>query len=98
MYKSDSFLLQFHHQENFYKYKKGKLFLFNFKNFHPSTRLPDRKGSDIDVKSVTETFSSFNFQIEHYESLKLDKFLDRIDISKLLDYLIFFILYKKYCE
>uniref|UniRef100_A0A8C5LJG3 Caspase-3 n=1 Tax=Leptobrachium leishanense TaxID=445787 RepID=A0A8C5LJG3_9ANUR len=58
-----------------FKYKMdypemGQCIIINNKNFHPSTRMGTRSGTDTDAKKLQETFKYFGYQVKIYNDLK----------------------------
>merc|ERR1712130_373643 len=51
---------------------RGYFLIFNQEKFHPSTGLPDRRGSDKDVESLKRRFGQLQFTVaEPFQNLSL---------------------------
>ncbi|XP_063314211.1 caspase-3-like [Pelobates fuscus] len=61
--------------DHLFKYKMdypemGQCVIINNKNFHPSTRMGSRSGTDTDARKLFDTFKYFGYQVKIFNDLK----------------------------
>ncbi|XP_069833850.1 caspase-3-like [Dendropsophus ebraccatus] len=56
----------------------GLCVIINNKNFHPSTRMGMRNGTDLDATRLMNTFKSFGYKVEVYNDQKCDDIYKRL--------------------
>ncbi|KAM6220722.1 caspase-3 isoform 1-T1 [Rhynchocyon petersi] len=61
----------------------GLCIIINNKNFHSSTRMASRSGTDVDAASVRETFKNLNYEVRHKNDLTREEIIELLqNVSK----------------
>lgn len=49
---------------------KGKCYIFSHDEFHPKLKLKKRKGAEEELKTMTDTYQNFGFDVRPFKNLK----------------------------